>query len=87
MRERCIRCSSCSSGCVVPGLGHVVVEEEVADVGEEVVVGEVIAVSSRARALPKNLIAPLPYRIARGGVPEACCPFFWCTPEGGMEKA
>ena len=75
MRERCICCSSCSSGCVVPRVRHVVVvEEEIAEIGEEVIVGEVIAVSSRAIALPKNLIAPLPYRIARGGVPEACCP-------------
>ena len=36
-------------------------------VGEEVVVGKVVAVSSRVSALPKNLIAPLPYRITRGG--------------------
>ena len=56
-------------------------EDEVAEVGEEVV-----AASSRASALPKNLIAPLPYRITRGGVPEACCPFSRCTPKGGMEK-
>ena len=61
-------------------------EEEVAEIGEEVVVGEDIAVSSRASALPKNLIAPLPYRISRGGVPEACCPFSRCMTEGGMEK-
>ena len=86
MREEIIRCSSCSSGCVVPGVGHVVVDEEAADVGEEVVVGEVVAVSSRAFALPKNLIAPLSYMITRGGVPEASCPFSWCTPEGGIEK-
>ena len=86
MRERCIRSSSCSSGCVVPRVGHVVVDEEVADVGEEVVVGEVVVAGSRAIALPKNLIAPLPYRITRGGVPEACRPCLRCTPEGGMEK-
>ena len=86
MRKKCIRCSSCSSGCVVPSVGHVVVKEEVAEVREEVVVGEVVDVSSRAIALPKNLIAPLPYMITRGGVPEACCPFTRCTPEGGMEK-
>ena len=48
-----------------------VVEDKVAEVGEEVVVHEVIAASSCASALPKNLIAPLPYRITRGGVPEA----------------
>ena len=62
------------------------VEDEVAEVGEEVVVREVVAANSRASALPKNLIAPLPYRITRGGVPEACCPFSRCTLEGGMEK-
>ena len=54
--------------------------------GKEVVGREVVAASSRASALPKNLIAPLPYRITRGGVPEACCPFSRCTPKGGMEK-
>ena len=63
-------------------------DEEVVDVGEEVlrrcgVVGEA---SSRVRTLPKNLIALLPYRIARGGVSEAYCPVSWCTPEDGMEK-
>ena len=63
-----------------------VVEDEVAEVGEEVVVRKIIAASSRASALPKNLIAPLPYRIMRGGVPEACCPISRCTPKGGMEK-
>ena len=63
-----------------------VVEDEVAEVGEEVVVHEVVAASSHASALPKNLIAPLPYRITRGRVPEACCPFSQCTPKGGMEK-
>ena len=78
------------SGSRTAGVGvdvaHVV-DEEAADVGEEILVGEVIVVSSRAIALPKNLIAPLPYMIARGGVPEACFPFSRCTPEGGMEKA
>ena len=62
------------------------VEDEVAKVGEEVVVRKIIAASSRASALPKNLIAPLLYRITRGGVPEACCPFSRCTPKGGMKK-
>ena len=62
------------------------VEDEVAEVGEEVVVREVVAASSRASALPKNLNDPLPYRITRGGVPEACYPFSRCTPNGGMEK-
>jgi hypothetical protein len=36
--------------------------------------------------LPKNLIAPHPYRFTRGGVPEAYCPIVRCTPEEGMEK-
>ena len=67
MRERYVRRSGSSCG-VVHGVTHVVIEEEVAEVGEEVVIGEVIVVSSRAIALPKNLIAPLPYRITKGGV-------------------
>ena len=50
------------------------VEDEVFEVGEEVVVHEVIAASSRASVLPKNLIAPLPYRITRGGVPGPAVP-------------
>ena len=37
-----------------------VLEDEVAEVGEEIVVREVVVASSRASALPKNLIAPLP---------------------------
>lgn len=80
-----VRCSGCGAAGV--GVAHVV-DGETADVREEVVVGEVVvvAVSSRASALPKNLIAPLPYRITRGGVSEACCPFLRCTPEEGMEK-
>ena len=70
------------------------VAEEVVNVGEEVVVWEVVVsvrvaeeASSRAVALPKNLIAPLPYRITRGGVPEAYCPVPRCTPWHGMEKS
>jgi hypothetical protein len=71
-------------------LGHVI-DVEGADVREEVLVGEGVvgrhdAVSSRAEALPKNLIVPHPYRFKRGGVPEAYCPIVWCTPEEGMEK-
>ena len=74
-------------------LAHVVVEESV-DVGEVVVVGEDLlgvgvreeAVSSRAAALPKNLIALLPYRTRRSGVPEAYCPGSRCTPQDGMGK-
>jgi hypothetical protein len=63
-----------------------VVDVEAADVREEVLVGRCDAVSSRAEALPKNLIAPHPYRFTRGGVPEAYCPVVRCTPEEGMEK-
>ena len=37
--------------------------------------------------LPKNLIASLPYKIARDGVPEAYCPVPRCTPRHGMEKS
>jgi hypothetical protein len=62
-----------------------------ADVREEVLVGKGVvgrrdAVSSRAEALPKNLIAPHLYRFTRGGVPETYCPVVRCTPEEGMEK-
>jgi hypothetical protein len=68
-----------------------VVDVEAADVREEVLVRERIvgrrdAVSSHAEALPKNLIAPHPYRFTRGGVPEAYGPIVRCTPEEGMEK-
>jgi hypothetical protein len=68
-----------------------VVDVEATDVREEVLVGEGAigrrhAVSSRAKALPKNLIAPHPYRFTRGGVPEAYCPVVRCTPEEEMEK-
>ena len=50
------------------------VEDEVAEVREEVVVRKVIAASSRASALPKNPIAPLPYRITKGGVRRTVVP-------------
>jgi hypothetical protein len=57
------------------------VAAEVVDVREEVLVGEeVLLVGVRdeevvklRRALSKNLIASLPYRIARDRVPEAYC--------------
>jgi hypothetical protein len=39
-----------------------------------------------AEALPKNLIAPHPYRFTRCGVPEAYYPVVRCTPKEGMEK-
>jgi hypothetical protein len=68
-----------------------VVDVEAVDVREEVLIEEGVigrrdAVSSRKEALPKNLIAPHPYRFTRGGVPEAYCPVIRCTPEEGMEK-
>jgi hypothetical protein len=68
-----------------------VIDVEAADIREEVLVGEGVVgrcdtVSSRAEALPKNLIAPHPYRFTRCGVPEAYCPVVRCTPEEGMEK-
>jgi hypothetical protein len=72
-------------------VGTSVVDVEGADVREEVLVGEGVvgrrdAVSSRAEALPKNLIAPHPYRFRRGGVLKAYCPVVRCTPEEEMEK-
>jgi hypothetical protein len=36
-------------------------------------------------ALPKNLIRPLPYRIAKAGDLETCSPIRWCMPALGME--
>jgi hypothetical protein len=53
-----------------------VIDVEAADVLEELLIGEGVvgrrdAVSSRAEVLPKNLIAPHPYRFMRGGVPKA----------------
>jgi hypothetical protein len=56
---------------------HVI--EEVVDVREEFVVGEGITdvcdeASSRARALPKNLIALLSYTIRSSAVLEDYCP-------------
>ena len=50
-KEKHIQCNG-SSTIGVEVFAHVV-EEEVAEVGEEVVVGEVIAASSRESALPK----------------------------------
>jgi hypothetical protein len=68
-----------------------VVDVEAADVWEEVlirdgVIGRRDAISSHAEALPKNLIAPHPYRFIRGGVLEAYCPIVRCMPEEGMKK-
>ena len=68
---------------------HVV--EEVDDIGEVVVVREEVVgvrdkASSRATALPKNLIALLPYRTRRSGVPEAYCPGSRCMSQDGMGK-
>ena len=37
-------------------------------------------------ALPKNLIALLPYRTRSSGVSEAYCPGSRCTPQDGMGK-
>ena len=51
MKEKHIRCNG-SSTVGVEIVAHVI-EEEVAEVGEEVIVGEVVAASSRESALPK----------------------------------
>jgi hypothetical protein len=97
MGTDCIRCCRRIHVRVGVGVGvgtsvvsHVV-DVEAADVREEVFVGEGVVgrrdvVSSRAEVLPKNLIAPHPYRFTRGGVLEAYCPIVRCTPEEGMEK-
>src|SRR5664279_5582708 len=93
VKQKCKQHVRCRGRTVRVGGGRHVAEE-VVDVGEEVVVREVVIavrdgeeVSSRAAALPKNLIAPRPYRIARGGIPEAYCPVPRCTPWHGMEKS
>ena len=49
--QKHIRCNG-SSTIGIEVVAHVV-EEEVAEVGEEVIVGEVVAASSRESALPK----------------------------------
>ena len=50
-KEKHIRCNG-SSTVGVELVAHVI-EEEVAEVGEEVIVGEAVATSNRASALPK----------------------------------
>ena len=56
----------------------------------EVVVREVVVVATMeedpAVALTKNLIASLPYRIARCRALEACCLMSRCTRRSEMEK-
>ena len=42
--------------------------------GKKAVVEEVVAGSSHRSVLPKNLIAPLPYRITKGGVRRTVVP-------------
>ena len=42
--------------------------------GKKAVVEEVMAGSSHMSVLPKNLIAPLPYRITKGGVQRTAIP-------------
>ena len=42
--------------------------------GKKVVVEEVVAGSSHRSVLPKNLIAPLPYMITKGGVWRTAVP-------------
>ena len=93
MVEDYIRCVGRRPVRVGGVVGERHVAEQNVDVGEVVFVGEEAAgirvdeeSSSRAVALPKNLIALLPYRTRRGGVPEAYCPVLRCTPQGGMGK-
>ena len=51
-----------------------VVDEEVTEVREEAIVEEVVAGSRHRSVLPKNLIAPLPYRITKGRVRRTAVP-------------
>jgi hypothetical protein len=81
--------SRSSSVTIVGDVCHVV--EEVVDVREEVVIAEgVIGVrdetSSRTKALPKNLIALLPYMTRSCAVLKAYCPERRCTPHSEMGK-
>ena len=64
-----------------------VADEETVDVEVVRQIGVVREASSRVRTLPKNLIAPLPYRIARRGVSEAYCPVSRCTPEDEIGRS
>ena len=51
--------------------------------GKKAVIEEVVAGSSHRSVLPKNLIAPLPYRITKGGVWRTVVPFRGaCRKEG-----
>jgi hypothetical protein len=93
--DEVLRSVCCGGGSGSVGVvGHVQVAKEGVEVVREevVVVEELVArrrrrdASSRARALPKNLIAPHPYRFSRGRVPEAYCPISRCTPTNGMRK-
>ena len=94
MIDNHIRCVGRRPVRVGVSVSHAV--EEVVDVREEVVVGEEVVgvcgvrvdeeASSRAVALPKNLIALLLYRTRRGGVPEAYCPILRCMSQGRMGK-
>ncbi|EMS59618.1 Kinesin-related protein 11 [Triticum urartu] len=68
---------------------------EVINVGKEVIVREVVVrevvvvatmEEDPAVALTKNLIASLPYRIARCRASEACCLMSRCTRRSEMEK-
>ena len=86
MLFRSVRCGSRSSGGSSRSVDVAHVDEEVGDVGEEVVVGEGLEASRRASALSKNLITPLPYMITRGMASEACSPTSQCTPRDGVGK-
>ena len=57
---------------VVDVVTHVI-DEEVTRSGKKVVIEKVVTGSSHRSVLPKNLIAPLPYRITKGGVGEEGC--------------
>ena len=58
---------------VVDVVTHVV-DEELPRSGKKAIVEVVIAGSSHRSVLPKNLIAPLPYRITKGGVRRTVVP-------------
>ena len=62
-----------SRTAVVDVVTHVV-DEGLPRSGKKAIVEEVIAGSSHRSVLPKNLIAPLPERITKGGVRRTAVP-------------
>ena len=54
--------------------------------GKKAVVEEVIAGNSHRSVLPKNLIAPLPYKITKGGVRRIVVPSLGARRKEGWRR-